>query len=369
MDALILSCGTGGGHNSAGRAVECELVSRGHRVTFLDPYTLKDQKTSSVVNHAYISLAQKAPWAFGAVYKLGDAYRKLPVRSPVYHINRGMAPILAGWLEEHPCDAIIMPHLFPAEIVTQMKKQGLPVPATFFVATDYCCIPFTEETDCDRYIIPSPDLTEDFRSRGVPAEKLAPLGIPVRPAFMRQRDREGARRRLGLESGGVYVLVAGGSIGAGSLEETVGTILESFDRVHVIVVCGNNRTLYESLRQKYVSRCTGLDDTPCFADYMHACDLFISKPGGLSSTEAAVLGTALIHVTPIPGCETINMEFFSSRGMSLPVTSPREQLADACARLLSGDAQARMVDCQRASIPRDAAVKIGDLIEKTVAER
>ena len=358
MDALILSCGTGGGHNSAGRAVECELVSRGHRVTFLDPYTLKDQKTSSVVNHAYISLAQKAPWAFGAVYKLGDAYRKLPVRSPVYHINRGMAPILAGWLEEHPCDAIIMPHLFPAEIVTQMKKQGLPVPATFFVATDYCCIPFTEETDCDRYIIPSPDLTEDFRSRGVPAEKLAPLGIPVRPAFMRKRDREGARRRLGLESGGVYVLVAGGSIGAGSLDETVGTILESFDQVHVIVVCGNNKALYESLRQKYVSRCTVLDDTPCFADYMHACDLFISKPGGLSSTEAAVAEVPIVHFKAIPGCETCNAEFFSKRGMSRWVKSDAEA-AEAAWALASDPAQAEaMRQAQRRWIQPDAAEEI-----------
>ena len=199
MDALILSCGTGGGHNSAGRAVECELVSRGHRVTFLDPYTLKDQKTSSVVNHAYISLAQKAPWAFGAVYKLGDAYRKLPVRSPVYHINRGMAPILAGWLEEHPCDAIIMPHLFPAEIVTQMKKQGLPVPATFFVATDYCCIPFTEETDCDRYIIPSPGHTVGAdRAPGHP--RPARLYAAARPGGRAPAAGAGVRR--GLRPGG-----------------------------------------------------------------------------------------------------------------------------------------------------------------------
>lgn len=369
MEALILSCGTGGGHNAAGRAVEAELLSRGHNVTFLDPYTLKDQKTSHLVSRAYITLVQRSPGAFGALYNLGDAYRKLPVRSPVYHINRGMAKILSKYLDEHPCDAIVMPHLFPAEIVTHMKRCGMKVPATFFVATDYVCIPFTEETDCDYYITPAEAMNRDFLSRGIPAEKLAPLGIPVRQEFMTGPDRAGARARLGLDSERLTILVAGGSIGAGSLDETAGTLLATFEGAHVIVICGNNEALYEKLRQRASARCLVLRETPHFADYMKACDIFISKPGGLSSTEAAALGTALIHVTPIPGCETLNMEFFSKRGMSIPVTAPKKELPDACRRLLSESFRERMLAKQRASLPQNAAPHICDLMERTVAGR
>ena len=40
MEALILSCGTGGGHHSAARAVADELKRRGHTAVFLDPFTL-----------------------------------------------------------------------------------------------------------------------------------------------------------------------------------------------------------------------------------------------------------------------------------------------------------------------------------------
>ena len=40
MEALILSCGIGGGHDAAGRAVAEALERRGHRVTFMDPYQL-----------------------------------------------------------------------------------------------------------------------------------------------------------------------------------------------------------------------------------------------------------------------------------------------------------------------------------------
>ncbi len=365
MDALILSCGTGGGHNSAGRAIEQELTARGHSVTFMDPYLLNGPRTSSAVSNAYISMAQRAPSAFGALYALGGAVSRIPGRSPVYYVNRGMGPILEKYLSEHPCDAIVMPHLFPAEIITNMKRRGMRVPATYFIATDYTCIPFTAETDCDYYIIPAAPLTEEFVSRGIPPERLMPLGIPVRREFARGGDRAGARARLGLDPEKLYILVAGGSIGAGNLNETVGTLLKHYRHARIIVVCGSNRALYDGLRRDYGGKCALLGYTSDIADYMRASDLFISKPGGLSSTEAAVIGTALIHVTPIPGCETRNMAFFSENGMSVPVKRPKSQLPDACDSLLDETAREEMLRCQHSVLPQNSAARICDLIEST----
>ena len=43
---------------------------------------------------------------------------------------------------------------------------------------------------------------------------------------------------------------------------------------------------------------------------------FLPKPGGLTSTEAAVTGVPMIHTAPIPGCETVNRKFFMKAGMS-----------------------------------------------------
>lgn len=366
MDALILSCGTGGGHNSAGRAIEQELTARGHGVTFMDPYLLNGPRTSSMISNAYISLAQRAPSAFGALYALGGAVRRIPGKSPVYYANRGMSAILEKYLSEHPCDAIVMPHLFPAEIITSMKRRGMYVPKTFFIATDYTCIPFTEETDCDFYIIPAPSLTEEFLSRGIPEERVMPLGIPVRHEFKYAGGRASAREKLGLDPDKMYILVAGGSIGAGNLCETVGTLLKHYRYARIVVVCGSNRALYDRLRRDFGGKCALLGYTSDIADYMRASDIFISKPGGLSSTEAAVIGTALIHVTPIPGCETKNMAFFSENGMSIPVKSPKAQLWDACDRLLDASVQREMLENQRNTIPHDSTDRICDLIEASV---
>lgn len=362
MEALILSCGTGGGHNSACAAIGEALSEKGHRVRTLDPYLLRGKKTAEAVSSAYILLAQKAPSAFGAVYHLGDAYRHLPVPSPVYGLNRLMVPLLEEYLRQDPPDVIVTTHLFPAEILTSMKRQGKPLPPTVFVATDYTCIPFTEETDCDLYVIPAPELTDEFASRGIPRDRILPLGIPVRRAFREGMDREEARASLGIDPAERCILIAGGSIGAGQIGEIVPLLLERYgDSARPVVVCGNNESLYRRMSRDFGQRCTVLRFTERMAAYMAACDLFLSKPGGLSSTEAAVLGVPLIHVAPIPGCETHNMAFFERHGMSLAVHDVKTELIPACDALLIPSRRQEMLERQRETLPADAAPHICEL--------
>ena len=367
MDTLILSCGTGGGHDAAGAAVAQALAARGHAVRTLNPYTLKGGRIADAVNNAYIHLVQRAPSAFGVAYSLGNAYRRLPIPSPVYQLNRQMEPALEQYLDEARPDAIVATHLFPAEILTNMKRRGRPVPPTYFIATDYTCIPFTEETDCDRYIIPAGELTEEFTARGIPAERIRPLGIPVRPQFARTEDRAAVRARLGLEPDRKYILAAGGSMGAGQIGLVVSLLLKRYGgSAGLVVVCGSNESLYQSIRGTYGAQCQVLGFTDRMADYMKGCDLFLSKPGGLSSTEAAVVGSALVHITPIPGCESRNMEFFRRTGMALAVHTPKRELIDACDALLDPACRERMIAAQRRVIPPDAAGALCRLMESEI---
>ena len=122
MEALILSCSTGGGHNTAAQAIFEALTERGHHAVRMDPYTLVSEELANKVGQTYIKLVQKSPKLFGAVYDLGNAYRKLPGRSPVYHINGKMAPHMQKYLTEHLTDVIVCTHLYPAEILTHMHS-------------------------------------------------------------------------------------------------------------------------------------------------------------------------------------------------------------------------------------------------------
>ena len=370
METLILSCGTGGGHNAAAVAIQQELAARGRSAVLLNPYTLRGERLESVVNAAYVKLGH-APHVFGMAYTLGNAYRRVPFRSPVYYANHGrMAAYLGRYLMEHHFDAIVSTHLFPAEMLTSLRRRGFPLPKVYFVATDYTCIPFTEETECDRYIIPSEKLIPEFCRRGIPRERLCPLGIPVRAQFYRHDDRAELRARLGLDQDRRYILLAGGSIGAGKIGQAVSALLAHYDRasVELIVICGNNQRLYKSLSRRYGARCTVIASTPDMAAYMRACDLFISKPGGLSSTEAAVSGASLIHITPIPGCETLNMRFFQHYGLGVAVPFLHPKLLKVCDEMLEREQDLDRRNGSGGVIPDNATAAICDLMERDASE-
>ncbi len=145
MEALILSCGTGGGHNAAARAVAEDLMRRGHGVTVLAPYSLAGERVARNVGGAYVRLVQAAPPVFGAVYQLGNAYRHLPFRSPVYWANGLMRTHMAAYLEAHPTDVIAATHMFPMQILAHVPDH----PKAMYIATDYTCIPNSEESPSD----------------------------------------------------------------------------------------------------------------------------------------------------------------------------------------------------------------------------
>lgn len=175
----------------------------------LDPYSLVGKDLDSLVGNGYIRLVQRRPKLFGHIYRLGDWYRRLPVASPVYEVNRLMCRAMLRYLEEHHFDVILMSHIYPGEILTNLKNKGFYVPKTIFIATDYTCIPFTEEIDCDYYVTPTPEINEEFAKWGIPAERLLPMGIPVRKEFYTQLSRSEAKDTLGLKPEKHYLLLSG----------------------------------------------------------------------------------------------------------------------------------------------------------------
>lgn len=369
MEALILSCGTGGGHNSAGKAILEELLRRGHKAVMINPYDLKSNKLSNKIDNTYIATARKIPKVFGSAYKLAEHYTRLPFRSPVYFVNKAMNCEMNDYLSQNHFDIVIMPHLFPAEILTNMKKHGMRVPKTVFVSTDYTCIPFTEETDCDAYIIPSDKLKDEYISRGIREDKIYSFGIPVSDVFKSCNSKSDAKRKLELSECKKYIFVAGGSMGGGKFEKSLDKIVGRFcgnNKVGVIAVCGNNKKLCKKLTERYKANrdVNVIGYTNAMAYYMRACDLFVTKPGGLSSTEAAVCGIPILHTAAIPGCETENAKFFSANGMSISGDITDEVLIKATELLENTKTADEMIQAQKICINADAVEDICDFAEK-----
>ena len=371
MKALILSCNTGGGHNSAARAIAEEMQDRGDEAYVLDYLCLAGEGVSKLVGDGYVQIVKKAPKLFGAAYKLGMGVSKLTRKSPVYYLNGRMAKYLDQYLRDHPVDVLVMPHLYPAETITYMKRKGMNLPLTVAVMTDYTCIPFWEETDCDYYVMSHEALRKSCVKRGIPENKLLPFGIPVSRACRKKIPKEEARKKLGLDPDKKYFLAAGGSMGAGDLDELLKELLLQTEDERIIVICGRNQKAEQKLKKMYSEeeRVKVLGFTTQMPLYLKACDVLFTKPGGLTSTEAAVVGVPMIHTNPIPGCETANRKFFVRAGMSWSAATAKGQARKGAALMKDPAAAEKMVECQRKQIHGDAVVQIYEFLRKETEER
>ena len=372
MKILILSCNTGEGHNSAGWAVKEYLELQGHQVVMEDMMLLKGARTSKAVGGAYVGIVKHFPLLFGLGYRLGGWVSSDKRKSPVYYACSLLAGTLKGYLEQNRFDAVVTPHLYPAETLTAMKKKGwLKIPVVA-IGTDYTCIPFWEETDCDCYIVPQKDLLGELIHKGLPKKQLFPLGIPVKQAFSTQKKRSLARKLCRLPSDAHVYLVMSGSMGFGKVNLLVAELIRKLEAdEYVVVICGNNRRLRQILQTTFGKnpqvRILGFTDhVPA---YMDASDVIFSKPGGLTSTEAAVRQIALVHTSPIPGCETKNLAFFTSHGMSVTARTVHGQVTLGRRLMKNEDARIEMQKQQNHCIPHDSAVEICRLAEKLYAQR
>ena len=376
MKAVILSCNTGEGHNTAGKAVYNKFLQMGVECDFVDTLSIAGMKVSRTVNNSYVGITTSVPAVFGMMYSIGRAVsdintRHLHIKSPVYAANALYRKKLAKFIKDGGYDVAVMPHLFPAECLTSLRKSGaLDIPF-ICVATDYACIPFWEETKPDYFVIPHEDLAEDFYSRKIPKEKLLAFGIPVNDTFRDKTDRTEARARLGLPNDKPILLMMSGSMGFGGLEGMTRALYEKFEcNARIIILCGRNEAMREHLSEVF----SDIPDVILqpFTDkvslFMDAADMVFTKPGGLTSTEAAVKNVLLVHTPPIPGCETINAEFFSSRGMSVcaGTNASPEAIAQCAHELwLNKDAQQIMLKAQRDNINPCSADEIcAFIIEK-----
>ena len=374
MKVLILSCGTGGGHNDAGRGTAEALKARGHEAVFLNEYLgLAGKRVDQLIYSLYMNTVTRRPELFRAVYGLGrgvsSALHPMGLKSPVYLLNAGkLARALGELIEKERFDAVIMSHLYPAETLTALKRRGRPLPPTIAVATDHTAIPFWEENECDWYIVPDSDTLLDFEHRGVPREKLVPLGIPAPIAFTPPEDREAVRKALGFEEGKKYILLMSGSMGAGDISGFIYNLRGKMDSAaHLIAVCGKNEPLWERLRLVYgsdpqVTVIGYLQDT---ARYMQACDLLFTKPGGLTTTESALCRIPTVLLPAISQCEDANRKAFLKARAACQGENDDERIARGL-KLLEPENAARMRRAQKRMLPENPAVKLAAFTERMV---
>jgi processive 1,2-diacylglycerol beta-glucosyltransferase len=117
----------------------------------------------------------------------------------------------------------------------------------------------------------------------------------------------------------------GGGLGLG-VEENLDALLESAPAdAQIIVICGRNAAARERLEQRNLpARVQVVGFVTGIERIIAASDVIVTKPGGLTTSEALALGRPLVLTRPLPGHERANAIVLQQTGAALAADSPTE---------------------------------------------
>lgn len=319
---LLLSISAGQGHHSTAQALMNYLRELNVECTMLDTYKYINSLLGGTIDKGYSYSTIYAPKAYKYFYRALEKKHKSGKISLTNMVNSIFAIKLEEYLQQFNPDLIVCTHTFTAILCSVLKRQGKLNKKTIAIITDYTMHPFWDDTDnIDYYVTASELLYNQAIKKGLDGKKLLPFGIPIRPAFSKKIDKLEAREQLNIDKDKFTILLMGGGAGYGRMDK----IVEAVDKLEmdfqILAVCGRNERMrkkierIESRKKIYVYG---------FVDYvnvmMDAADCIITKPGGLTTSEALAKQLPIIMINPIPGQEDRNVEFLLNNGLAMLVS-------------------------------------------------
>lgn len=346
MRVLILSCDTGGGHNACSEAlretfedlaVPCQIENA---LAFLSNFAAR------MIDHAFTLMYRRFPGVFRFGYRFAESHPGLFAPGSLFRrfLSVGRKALYI-FLRENQFQVVLCTHVFSALMMTDVIRTHGRFVKTGFVATDYTCSPGCAQSDLDIYFIPHNSLADEFIRKGVPAEKLAVSGIPIRKEFYAANDKNALKNRMQIGFFERHAVLMCGSMGCGPIKQIVRELSELMPKnCCLTVICGTNRKLRVKLEEMFVSdqRIMVRGLVRHVAMWMDSTDLFITKPGGVSTTEAACKRLPMLFVNAVAGCEAYNLRFFLRRGVAATANAPKE-IAQQAVRLLTNSERLRQM--------------------------
>ena len=360
MKVLILTCNTGGGHNATAKSVAERFAEKNIPCEIRDALSFVSQKMSDFVSTWHVRLYRHAPILSDYGYEFAEKHPSVMGEdSATYAIFKRGVEKLRRVLIEGEFSGVLCVHVFPALMMTELlKKNDIPL-KTGFVATDYTCSPGVSESNLDVYFIPHENLAAEFSACGVPEGKLLASGIPVRKDFFIRKEKSVVKEKLGIPRDARHLLMMCGSMGCGPMEQHTAHLCDILPSdAYLTVVCGTNEKLRKKLLpfERENVRILGYADN--VSELLDSADLYMTKPGGLSTTEAVRKRLPLAFIDAVSGCEGYNRYFFLTHGMAIASNDPK-RLPALCLARLYDDAR---LSKQRAAMEKEFTTDPAEII-------
>lgn len=329
LKILIVYASFGEGHRQAALALRQSFAGLGaDEVVLLDllaeAHPLLNRFSRFFYRHSY----RLWPGLYGWLY---DATRGMKSNSLFSRwLHSFGAEALRRLLEREKPDAVV--HTFPMLVLPYAVRRASRAIPMYNVVTDFDLHMRWVHPQVAKYYVATEDLRERMARSGVPSALIAATGIPVRASFSAPRDAARVAERYGLEPGRPIALVMGGGCGGPNAVRSLCRRLAQAADLQVALVCGRDRALEAAMRAAFAPdrapggvRVFGYVET--IHELMSVSSCIVTKPGGLTLSEAILANLPIFLYRPRPGQERDNARYLAAKGAAAVCRSPGELAA------------------------------------------
>lgn len=317
---LIMSAGAGTGHIKAAEALEKSFAADGgvEEVFNNDALQYTNKLFRDFYSKFYTSLVRSAPNFLGWWYKTSDEpWRTDRMRHMIDRLN---TKPLVRFIREFDPHITVCTHFMPAGIISHLIATQQIQARLSIVVTDFDFHAMWLSRSFHRYFVALDETKAHLEMLGIPSERITVSGIPIAPVFQQGINREEERLKMGFIPEKPVLLLSAGAFGVGPTEFMVERLLNLKHDAQTIVVCGRNEELKQNvtrLAAKRGERFKVLGYTDEMHTLMKLADVFIGKPGGMTTSEAIACGLPMCIVAPIPGQEERNSDHLLEEGIAV----------------------------------------------------
>ncbi|MEO0191638.1 MAG: glycosyltransferase [candidate division WOR-3 bacterium] len=320
MRILVVSMAYGSGHTMAARAIAdaLEEIDPGLEVIQFDGILESSSRIERFPPSFYIFTNKHAHWLWHAFYYWPIFRTRLSEQLTEYLFSRRIIEKIRNFGP----DAVISTHLSATRASVRL---GIP---TFVVITDYVFHPFVFSDKARAYFIASEEIENALIARGFPRERIHLTGIPIRRMFWKMPSQTASRAKFGLPAEDKIVLLMSGNQGVTPVGRIARALRDS--GAFLLVVTGKNermRRRMKALFEKKKIRGKAIGHVEDMASLLSACDVIVTKGGGIISSECLAAGLPMVFYDCIPGQEEGNARVISEWGAGARARSAAEAAA------------------------------------------
>lgn len=317
---LILSTSAGTGHVTAGAALAKVFAAddRVAEVVHKDALHFTNRVFRDIYSRGYTAMIRSAPTFLGWAYRSSDEpWKTDSVRVRLDRLNTWP---LAKFIRKFDPHITVCTHFMPAGIISHLIANKELRTNLAVVVTDFDCHAMWLSRVFHRYFVAIEQTKAHLEVLGLPGDRITISGIPIDPIFSHRIDRAQTRARYGLHPEKTTLLLSAGALGVGPAEQIVAQLKYLRHDVQTIVVCGRAEALRARVQQQVGddgARFRVLGFSERMHELMQMSDLFIGKPGGMTTSEALACGLPMVIFSPIPGQEERNSDHLLEEGAAI----------------------------------------------------